>query len=105
MSSNPLDLPVRSIVIPKQTLDYRIITDDPENWFLVANRSILRGEPVIREGEAFHLDVRDVEAVDIILEETQESKRVYTTITNPQSATANAEQHPVEVPSEDFVGC
>ncbi len=71
---------IRTIVTPKETRRYLIVTDDSKNWHLVANQSIAAGESVASAGTTFHLDVHDVEFVDVILEETQERRRVYTAI-------------------------
>ena len=69
-----------TIVLRKQTEDYRILTDDPDNWRLLANRAIAAGEPIVRESDAYHISVGDQEFVDLILEETGERKRIYTAI-------------------------
>jgi hypothetical protein len=69
-----------TISIAKETSDYRIVTDDPENWRVVANRSFAQDETVASEGVAHHVNVRGVEFVDVILEPTGERKRVYTSI-------------------------
>jgi len=71
---------IRTIVISKETYLYRIVTDDPDNWHLVANRSITQSESLTIPGVLFLVDVHDVEFIDIILEETQERKRVYTVV-------------------------
>jgi hypothetical protein len=68
------------IVIAKQTDDYRIVTSDPGNWHLVANRPITAGELVMPVGAAYHVDVANTEFVNIILDETDEKRRVYRSI-------------------------
>ena len=71
---------IRTIVTAKETSCYRIVTDDPDNWHLVASRPIAQGELVTPRGSTFYVDVCGVEFVDVILEETQEKRRVYTAI-------------------------
>ena len=71
---------IPTIVMPKETDLYRIVTDDPDNWHLVANRPIARGELFTVLDVSSLIDVHDVEFIDIILEETQERKRVYTAV-------------------------
>ena len=68
------------IVITKETDDYRIVTDDPENWHLVANRPIAIEEPVTPKGTTFHIDVSKTAFVEVILKETQEKRLVYTAV-------------------------
>jgi hypothetical protein len=68
------------IVVAKQTDDYRIVTSDPDNWHLVANRQITAGEFVMPVGAAYHVDVANSEFVNVILEETGEKRRVYRSI-------------------------
>lgn len=70
---------VQTIVTPKETAHYRIITDDPDNWHLVTSKPISQGELIAPKGTTLYVDVFDIEFVDIILEETQEQKRIYTT--------------------------
>ena len=71
---------IRTIVISKETHLYRIVTDDPDNWYLVANRPIARDELFTVPGVLSLVDVHDVEFIDIILEETLERKRVYSNV-------------------------
>lgn len=71
---------LRTIVMPKETDLYRIVTGDTDNWYIVANRSIAKGGLLTVPGIPFLVNVHDVEFIDIILEETQEHKRVYTAI-------------------------
>ena len=73
---------VRTIVIPKETSCYRIVTDNPDNWYLIANRPIAQGEFFTASADTtFHVeDVRGVEFVNVLLEETQEIRKVYTII-------------------------
>jgi len=71
---------VRAIVIAKETDDYRIVTEDPDNWFVVANRPISEGELVVPTGTVDYVDVCGVECVEIVLKETQEQKHVYTSV-------------------------
>ena len=71
---------IRTIVTAKETQLYRIVTDDPDNWHLVANQSLERNDLLTVPGFSSLVDVHDVEFIDIILEETQERKRVYTTV-------------------------
>ena len=70
----------QTIVITKETDDYRIVTDDPKNWHLVANRPIAKEEFVTPEGTTFHIDVSKTEFVEVILKETQEKRLVYTAL-------------------------
>lgn len=67
-------------VISKQTDLYRIVTEDPDNWHLVANCDISQGELLTLPGFLSLIDVHDTEFIDIVLKETQERKRVYTSI-------------------------
>ncbi len=71
---------IRTIITPKETDLYRIVTDDPDNWHLVANQSIARGALFSVMGVSSLVDVHGIEFIDIILEETQERKRVYTAV-------------------------
>ncbi len=71
---------IRTIVTPKETDLYRIVTDDPDNWHLVANQSISKDTLLTVPGFSSLVDVHDVDFVDVILEETQERKRVFTSI-------------------------
>jgi len=85
-TSNP-----RRVFIQKETSDYRIVTDDPDNWYIVANRPIAKGELIISAGESFHIDVRGVEAVTLTLRETGETRQVSTSISAVPSNTECAQ--------------
>lgn len=88
MQSNNFAKQPRTIVIVKETEHYRIVTDDPDNWHLVANQPIAQGALLMSPDTSFHIDVCGVEFVDVILEETQERKRVFTaTSAVPSDAT------------------
>ncbi|MCP3671577.1 MAG: adenosylmethionine decarboxylase [Gammaproteobacteria bacterium] len=81
MPSDAAAKQVLSIVIPKKTNHYRIVTDNPDNWHIVASRAFAQGdllEPL--ETMSKNIDVSTVDYIDVILEETQEKKRVYTAI-------------------------
>jgi len=69
---------IPTIVIAKETSRYRIITDDPDNWYLVANQSIAKTDPVAHVDNIQNIDVRGIEIVEVILEETQERKQLST---------------------------
>jgi len=88
---------VRTIVTAKETSHYRIVTDDPNNWYLVANRPIAQGEFVAPAGTTFHVDVSGVEFVDVILEETQERRQVYVAVSAVPSE-ASCAQSVLEIP-------
>ena len=79
-SDNASGKQVRTIVISKETSQYRIVTDDPDNWRIVANRSFAQGELLEPIDDTLDIDVRGVDYVDVVLEETQEKKRVYSSI-------------------------
>lgn len=87
----------RSIVIVKKTSHYRIVTDNPDDWHIVANRPIAQGELVLPAGTAFHVDVCGVDLVDVVLEETQEHKKVYSAISAVPSD-ASCDQKTLEIP-------
>ena len=70
----------RVIITAKQTSLYRIVTENHNNWHLVANRPILRGELLSLPAFSSLLDVGDVDFVDVILEGTDERKRVFRAI-------------------------
>ena len=65
----------QQVAVQKITKHYRIVTDLPNNWYIVANRDIAEGELVIPSGETFH-DVLDAEFLEIVLRETGETRRV-----------------------------
>ena len=70
----------RKIVTVKETENYRIVTDDPANWYVVANRDFAEGdliEPIDAGGD---IEVEGLDFVEVVLEETQESKLVYISI-------------------------
>ena len=70
---------IRTIVISQETSHYRIVTDDPDNWHLVANRPLTHGDLVAPTGTSFHVNICGTKVVDVLLEETRDRKRVYTT--------------------------
>jgi len=70
----------RVIITAKQTPLYRIVTEDHNNWHLVANRPILRGELLSLPAFSSLFDVGIVDFVDVILEETAERKRIFRAI-------------------------
>jgi len=80
MKSQPSQAEIRTVVTAKNTRHYRIVTDDPDNWHLVVNQPISRGEQLTSPDHSHLVDVGEVDFVDVILEETQERKRIYTTI-------------------------
>ena len=69
---------IPTVIISQETRHYRIVTDDPDNWHLVANRPLTHGDLVAPTGTSFDVNVCDTEVVDVLLEETRERKRVYT---------------------------
>ncbi len=71
---------IRTIVTAKETSRYRIVTDNPDNWHIVAKQPIAQGELVAPVGTTLHIDVCGVEFVDVILEETQERRQIYTAV-------------------------
>ncbi len=85
------------IIIAKETSLYRIVTEDPNNWHLVANCSIERNELLTISEFSSLVDVCDLEYIDIILEETQEQKRVYTSVYAVPS-NASCEPDTLEIP-------
>ena len=92
-----METKLKKIVISKIQNDYRIVTDDPNNWHLVANRNIAKGEFIIPPGNSPILDVTDIEAVKVILEETQESKLVYSSISAVPNG-GDCRQNVLEIP-------
>lgn len=86
---------VRTIFMAKETSLYRIVTDDSNDWHLVANRAIDRNELLIFEDVI--VDVKNIDFVDIVLEETQERKRVYKAVSAVPS-NASCEQDALEIP-------
>ncbi|MCA9193996.1 MAG: adenosylmethionine decarboxylase [Planctomycetales bacterium] len=97
MHCNSTEEQGRLITIPKETSYYRIVTDDPSNWHIVANRPVAQGKLVLPAGIAFHIDVAGVEFVDVVLQETQERKRVYTVVSAVPSD-ASCVQNALEIP-------
>lgn len=80
MQSERANQKARAIVVAKETDDYRIVTEDPNNWFVAANRPIAKSELVVPTGTIDHVNVDGVECVNIVLEETQEQKLIYTSV-------------------------
>ena len=97
MKSNNAEKLDRAIVIAKKTSHYRIVTDNPDDWHIVANRPIAQGELVLPAGTSFHVDVCGVDFVDVVLEETQEHKKVYSAISAVPSD-ASCAQKALEIP-------
>jgi len=88
---------VRTIIIPKETSWYRIVTSNPDNWRAVANRPFVEGEALAPEDASFHIDVCGIEFVDVILEPTQERKRIFTemsAVPNDAGCAPNALEFP-----------
>lgn len=69
-----------TIVIQKKTDYYYINTENPSNWHLVANCSIERNKLLENHDFSFLVDVHDLEFIDVVLEETKEKKRLYTSV-------------------------
>jgi len=100
MSNNAENLD-RAIFTAKETSDYRIVTNTPDDWHIVANRPIAQGELVLPVGTAFHVDVYGVECVDVVLQETQERKKVSTAVSTAVSTVpsdASCTQKALEIP-------
>ncbi len=96
-SHTPLEQ-IRTIATTKETDLYRIATSDSDNWHLVANRPIAEGELFTVPGVSSLVDVHDVDYVDVILEETQEQKQVFTAVSAVPS-NANCLHDTLEIPS------
>ncbi len=89
---------IRTIVTVKESDLYRIITDDSDNWHLIANRFIAGGELFTVPSVFSLVDVHNVDYVDVILEETQERKQVFTAVSAVPS-NASCLQDTLEIPS------
>lgn len=66
------------VIIAKETSDYCIVTDDPDNWHIVANRPMTSGDRVLSLGSSLHLHVGGAEGIDVLLEDTGDRKHAYT---------------------------
>ncbi|MCG2590456.1 adenosylmethionine decarboxylase [Rhodohalobacter sulfatireducens] len=87
----------RTIVTAKQTSLYRIVTEDQNNWHLVANRPILRGEILSLTDFSSLIYVGDANFVDVILEGTEERKRIFRAI-SAVPASASCVPDTLEIP-------
>jgi len=86
---------VRTIFIKKETSLYRVVTEDSNDWYLVANRAIDRNE--LLSFQDVLVDVKNIDFVDVVLEETQERKRVFTAV-HAVPSNASCVQDTLEIP-------
>ena len=64
------------VTIPIQTCDYRIVTDDPDNWQVVANRQISKGERITSTGSTSYVHLGSAAGMEITIAGSGESKFV-----------------------------